>query len=329
MNIAEFSIRKNVIVLVFTVLMVVAGLKSYNSLSRLEDPEFTIKEAIITTPYPGATAKEVEEEVSNVLEKALQEMGQLDYVRSRSSRGISMIKAIIRDQFDKNSLPQVWDELRRKINDAQRQLPPGAGPSLVNDDFGDVFGVYLALSGEGYSYAELEDFAEFMKRELLLVQDVKKITFYGVQPEVIYVELSRQKMSELGITYQEIYSSLGAKNLVADAGNITLGTEFIPINPTGEFTSEEQFGDLLISGQGSERLIYLKDVAEIKRDYQDPSSTLMRHNGKKAVGMGISTIAGGNVVDMGTAIEKRPKRTLFSDSCRNGIWHYSPTGGIG
>jgi len=124
MNIAEFSIRKNVITLVLTVLMLVGGIISYGNLSRLEDPEFTIKEAIVLTPYPGATSHEVEEEVSNVLEKAVQELGQLDYVRSQSKRGISTLKVIIKDQYDKHSLPQVWDELRRKINDAQIKLPP-------------------------------------------------------------------------------------------------------------------------------------------------------------------------------------------------------------
>ena len=129
--------------------MAVVGALAFNSLSRLEDPEFTIKEATITTPYPGASAAEVEEEVTNVIERAAQELGQLDYVESRSSRGLSIVKVIMKDRYDKFSLPQVWDELRRKVNDYQMQLPPGAGPSIVNDDFGDVYGVYVAITGEG------------------------------------------------------------------------------------------------------------------------------------------------------------------------------------
>lgn len=310
MNIAEFSIRKNVITLVFIVLMLAGGILSYGNLSRLEDPEFTIKEAIVLTPYPGASSHEVEEEVSNVLEKAVQELGQLDYVRSQSKRGFSTLKVIIKDQYDKVSLPQVWDELRRKINDAQIKLPPGAGPSIVNDDFGDVYGIFLTLSGEGYSYKELKDTAEFLRKELLLAQDVKKIVFYGIQPEVVYVEISRSRMSEIGITYDQIYSALRAKNLVADAGWLKLGPEFIPINPTGEFTSEQQFGDLLISGEGSDRLIFLKDVATIKRDYKDPPDNIIRNNGKPAIGIGISTLSGGNVVNMGNAIEKRLQELL-------------------
>ncbi|MCA9808886.1 MAG: efflux RND transporter permease subunit, partial [Candidatus Dadabacteria bacterium] len=147
MNIAEYSIKKSVITITLTIVCVYLGIQSFQSLPRLEDPEFTIKEAIIVTPYPGATAAEVEEEVTNVIEKAVQEMGQLKRVESTSSRGLSTVKAVIKDEYDKKSLPQVWDELRRKVNDYQSQLPPGAGPSLVNDDYGDVYGVYLAITG--------------------------------------------------------------------------------------------------------------------------------------------------------------------------------------
>lgn len=183
MNIAEWSLNKHVITWVMTVLMLVLGISSFGNLSRLEDPEFTIKEAVIYTPYPGASAVEVEEEVSNVIEKAAQELGQLDYVESRSSRGLSIVKAYIKKKYDKDSLPQVWDELRRKVNDAQGKLPPGAGPSLVNDDFGDVYGIYIALTGDGYNQKEMHEFAKFLQRELLTVKDVKRIILHGVQKE--------------------------------------------------------------------------------------------------------------------------------------------------
>jgi multidrug efflux pump subunit AcrB len=307
MNIAEFSINKKVITLTLTALLIVAGIKSFDSLSRLEDPEFTIKEAIVITKYPGASAAEVAEEVTNVIEKACQEMGQLDFIESTSKRGFSQVKVVIKDKYDKASLPQVWDELRRKINDNQRFLPPGAGPSLVNDDFGDVYGVYFALTGEGYTDKEIYDVADFLKRELLLAQDVKKIVMYGVQPEVIYVEMARQKMAELGISQYDIYNALQAKNLPVDSGMMKLGQEYIPINPTGEFRSEKEFGDLLISGKDPNRLIYLKDVASVVRGYKDPPDTILRFNGKPAIGIGISTVMGGNVVTMGEAIDKRLK----------------------
>ncbi len=310
MNIAEFSIKKNIITWVSAAILVVVGLMSYRALPRLEDPEFTIKEAIVLTPYPGASAAEVETEVSNVIEKAVQQLGQLEYVQSRSTRGMSMIKAKIKDKYDRASLPQVWDELRRKVTDAQTNLPPGAGPSIVNDDFGDVYGIYIAISGEGYTYRELWDFVDLLQRELLLVQDVKKITVYGKQPEVVYVEMSRTKMAQLGISPEMIYSALTAKNIPVEAGRVEVGDFLVPINPTGEFKSEQDFGGLLISTLGSGRQIYLQDVATIRRGYQDPPSKLLFFDGERAIGLAISTVEGGNVVTMGEAIEKRLKELV-------------------
>lgn len=312
MNIAQYSINNKVVTITLTVLFLIAGFLSYANLSKLEDPEFTIKEAIITTPYPGASAEEVAEEVSNIIEKACQELGELMRVESISERGMSTVKATIKDKYDKKSLPQVWDVLRRKVNDYQSQLPPGAGPSLVNDDFGDVYGIYFAISGADYSYAELEDYADFFKRELLTVQDVKKIALYGNRPEVVYVEISRDKMAHLGITPSEIFDTLKAKNLAVDSGRINIDTEYVPINPTGEFKSEQQFGDLLISSKSPGKLIYLKDVATIKRGYKEPPNTILRVNGKPSVGIGISTVYGGNVVTMGEALKERFAQLLSS-----------------
>jgi len=304
MNIAEWSIRNKVITWVLTLLMVAVGYTSFFNLSWLEDPEFTIKDAVIITPYPGASAAEVEEEVTNVIEKAAQQMGQLKYVESQSSRGMSIVQVTMKDKYDAASLPQVWDELRRKVNDAQRHLPPGAGPSLVNDDFGDVYGVYVAITSEGYSYKETYEFAKYLQRELLHATDVKRIVLYGNQPEAIYIEMRREKMAEFGISPQDIYNALSAKNLVAPAGNITLGQEYIPVNPTGEFTSEKQFGDLLISSKGTEskHLVFLRDIADIKRDYQEPAKNYLRFNKKPAIGLAISTVQGGNVVTMGESL---------------------------
>ncbi|MBT8429071.1 MAG: efflux RND transporter permease subunit, partial [Gammaproteobacteria bacterium] len=295
MNIAEWSIRNNVITWVMTVLMVVVGVVSFTKLSLLEDPEFTIKEAMIITPYPGASAAEVEEEVTNVIEQAVQTLGQLKYVESRSSRGISSVKAVIKDQYDKDTLPQVWDELRRKVGDAAvlGKLPPGAGPSLVNDDFGDVYGVYVAMTGDGYSYKEIYEFAKFMKRELLKVPGVKRIELYANQPEVVYIEMRRDKMTQFGVSPDDIYAALRAKNLPADSGYLRIGQEFIPVNPTGEFQSEQEFGNLLISSSGTNQ-VYLRDVAEIRRGYQEPASTLMRFDGVASIGFALSAAAGVN-----------------------------------
>jgi len=307
MNIAEWSIRRSVITWVMTILFLVVGWISFNNLSRLEDPEFTIKDAVIITPYPGAAAAEVETEVSNVIEKACQEMGQLERVESRSSRDLSIVQVTMKDKYDKKSLPQVWDELRRKVNDYQRQLPPGAGPSIVNDDFGDVYGVFLAITGEGYTYKEMYEYAKFLQRELLKAQDVKRIVFYGVQPEAIYIEMRREKMAQFGVAPTDIYNALRAKNIPASAGYLPLGKEYIPISPTGEFRSEQEIGDLLIKGRGpeSKSTVYLRDVADIQRGYQEPPDTLLRYDGKSAIGLAISTVLGGNVTTMGESLDKR------------------------
>ncbi len=302
---AVWSLRNRTTILVLTFALLVGGLAAYQKLSRLEDPEFTIKQAVVLTPYPGATAAEVEEEVSNKVELAVQRLGQLREVESTSYRGYSEIKATIKDHYTKNDLPQVWDELRRKVNDMQGELPPRAGPSVVNDDFGDVWGVFFAVYGPDYSFAELKEFAKLLRRELLLVQDVAKVEFWGDRTEAVYVEPNRERMSQLGIHPAVIIQNLRTKNVVADAGSVQVGTEFLPIDPTGTFTSEEQFGNLLISGNEKQAQIFLKDVANVHRGYVEPPVKVLRYDGKPAIGIGISTVKGGNAVVMGEAIDRR------------------------
>jgi multidrug efflux pump subunit AcrB len=303
-NIAQFFIERRVTTLVLTLVMLGAGMVSYEGLSRLEDPEFTIKDALVITPYPGASAAEVEEEISDRLETAVQKMGQLKRVVSKSDRGLSTLTVTIKDKYDKTKLPQVWDELRRKVNDAQKDLPPGAGRSLVIDDYGDVYGIFIAVYGNDYSYAELKDVVDLLRREFLLVQDVGKIDTYGERTEAVYVELNRDRMSQLGISEDVIINELRQKNAVADAGRVKVGQEFITINPTGVITSVEQFAAILISGKGAQQ-IYLRDVANVRRGYVEPQSNLIRYDGASAIGLGISTVSGGNVVEMGVALNKR------------------------
>jgi multidrug efflux pump subunit AcrB len=190
-NIAQFFIEQRVTTLVLTVVMIGAGLVSYQGLSRLEDPEFTIKDALVITSYPGASAAEVEKEISDPLEISVQKMGQVKRVVSRSERGLSTLTVTMKDKYDKFALPQVWDELRRKIGDAKADLPPGAGVPLVIDDYGDVYGIFVAVYGEGYTYAELKDVVDMLRRELLLVEGVGKIDTFGERVEAVYVELKR------------------------------------------------------------------------------------------------------------------------------------------
>ncbi|MBR6586703.1 MAG: efflux RND transporter permease subunit, partial [Kiritimatiellae bacterium] len=200
MNIAESCIRKATVTISLAVALALAGVMSYFRLGRLEDPEFTIKSAQIITSYPGATAVEVAEEVTDKLEIAVQQLGQLKRVTSTSCPGKSIILVEIEDCYSKNDLPQIWDELRRKVNDAKGSLPKGCGEPLVCDDYGDVYGVYYAIYGDGYTYAELKEHAKLLQRELLLCDDVAKIELIGDVREIVSFEISRSKMANLGIT---------------------------------------------------------------------------------------------------------------------------------
>jgi len=304
MNIAKFFIERRVITLVLTFVMLGAGMSSYNKLSRLEDPEFTIKDALVVTPYPGASAAEVEKEVSDRLEKAVQQMGQLKRVVSKSDRGLSTLTVTIKDKYKKGDLQQVWDELRRKVGDVQQDLPPGVGESIVVDDYGDVYGIFVAVYGDGYSYAEIKDVVDLLRTELLLVEDVGKIDTFGERTEAIYVELDRDRMSQMGLSDDVIVNELRQKNLVANAGRVKVGPEFITLNPTGGIETVEQFESILISGGGDQQ-IYLRDVANVRRGYVEPQQSLLRYDGRPAIGLGISTVSGGNVVSMGQALTKR------------------------
>ena len=304
MNIARFWIENRVVTLVLTTVMLGGGLSAFQGMSRLEDPEFTIKDALVLTPYPGASAAEVEEEVTDEIEEAAQKLGQLKELESRSERGLSTVTVTMKDRYDRAGLPQVWDELRRKVGDAQRKLPPGAGPSLVIDDYGDVFGVFVAVFGEEYEYAELKRFTDLLRKEFLLVEDVAKIESFGERVEAIFVELQRDRMAQLGIPPAVIIDELQRKNVVTDAGRVKVGPEFIAVVPTGEVRSVEQFESILIS-RGREEQIYLRDVAEVSRGYVEPPDHLLRYDGKFAIGLGISTVSGGNVVVMGEALAAR------------------------
>lgn len=303
MKLVAYFINNRVVTLVITVLMIGMGISSYNSMSRLEDPEFTIKDALIVTAYPGASAEEVEQEVTDEIEQAAQKLGQVDQVTSRSERGLSTVTVTIQDKYDKATLPQVWDELRRKVSDAQGRLPPGAQPSVVIDDYGDVYGVFVVLYGEEYSYAELKDVMDDLRTELLLVEDVAKIDVLGENPEAIYVELNRERMAQIGVPAAAVIQELQRRNVVHDAGRVQVGREFIALNPTGEVDSIEDIEAIRISA-GNEQ-IRLRDIAEVRRGFTEPQKEIVRFNGKRGIAMGISTKSGGNVVTMGAALQKR------------------------
>ena len=305
MSPGEFSVRNDRVVYVAMLFVLVGGIVAYRQMGRLEDPEFTIKEALIITPYPGASAEEVAKEVTNPIESALQQLGQLKRVDSESSRGMSVVTAVIKDRFHRDAIPQVWDELRRKVGDVQPLLPPSVrGRSMVIDDFGDVYGIFLAITGDGYSFPELRRYAEFLRRELLLAPNVKKVELFAAQREVVFLETSRQRLAQLGINEEQIYSHLQARNVAADGGRVRVGDQHIALDPQGGFRSADDMLDLVIGSDQTGRQLFLRDVASLERGDQDPPRRLLRHDGKPAIGLGISTVQGGNVVTMGEGVRR-------------------------
>ncbi|MGB5374250.1 MAG: efflux RND transporter permease subunit, partial [Polyangiales bacterium] len=304
MNLTDFSLRNRTLVIVLTFGALYAGFKSFNSLPRLEDPEFTIKEALVITPYPGATPYEVEEEVSDELELAIQKLGKIKRIESRNVPGMSTITVEMRSTVKSKELPQVWDELRRKVGDAQANLPPGAGPSIVNDDYSDVYGVFFALSGDEYSYRELYDVAKMLRKELVLVKDVAKVELFGVVPEVIYIEFDRERLSQISISPDVIANQLVAEGVVVDAGRVRAGPEYLSIQPDSLIDSSQDLGNILIS-QGDTSQTRLRDIANIKRGYKDPVRSKLHMDGHNAIGIGVSTETGGNVVTMGEGVKQR------------------------
>lgn len=305
MRITEFAISKKTVSYFIVLILIGGGILSYQGLGQLEFPSFTIKTALVATPYPGASAEEVEQEVTDRIETAIQQMSQVKEVRSMSQTGLSIIYVDIKNHYFSDTIPQIWDELRRKVSDIQTQLPPGAGPAMVNDDFGDVYGVFFAVTGDGYTYEELKDHVDFLKRELLLVKDVASVDIWGDQQEAVYLTISRSRMAELGISMEAIVNTLNLQNQIVDSGRVEVASDQIRISPNGEFQSVADLGELLVRSDNSGNLVFLKDVVDIERGYTDPPSWMMFYNGNPALGLGVATVDGGNVVDMGQAVRKR------------------------
>ncbi|MEM6485691.1 MAG: efflux RND transporter permease subunit, partial [Pseudomonadota bacterium] len=313
MSLAETAVRYRAVTYFASFVLMAAGFASFFQLGQLEDPDFTIKTAKVTTLYPGASAEEVELEVSDRIELKLQQLKQLDYIESESRAGVSIVTVNIKPSYGGDLLPQVFDELRRKVADVQAELPPGVVPSSVNDEFGDVYGHVVTLVGDGFSYAELEDYAKLLKRELSVLEGVAKVDFWGTQDEVVFLEVSESTLSQLGITADVIEQTLSNQNTVVDAGSLDIQERRLRIAPSGNFDSVEAIAGLTVTGgdpgatlgRSATELIRIRDVARVRRGYADPPSTLLRYNGRPAIGLSVSNIPAVNVVEMGARIDRR------------------------
>ncbi|MEM6159417.1 efflux RND transporter permease subunit [Erwinia sp. P6884] len=305
MDISRQFINNPIRVWLAILLLGIGGIFALLNIGRLEDPAFTIKTAVIITHYPGASAQQVEEEVTLPLENALQQLPYLDNVSSISSNGLSQITVNIESRYHSSQLPQIWDELRRRVDDATRFFPPGVTVPFVNDDFGDVFGFFFTISGNSFSNQELAQYAEQLRRELVLVPGVGKVAIGGTIPPQINVDVSTTEMSARGITLNQLSSVLNRLNVVSNAGEIKSGTESIRLHPTGEFESLEELGDLLVSPTGGAGTTRLSDIATLSRGFSESPSNIYHANGRPALSMGVSFIAGVNVMKAGQALEAR------------------------
>lgn len=305
MNPAEFAIRNRLLSVLCIVLVLLGGALAYENMARFEDPEFIIREAVVVTPYPGATPQEVAEEVTETLETAIQEMGEVKEIRSESIDSMSRITVEIKyaQSPSREALQLIWTKLRNRVRDAQSQLPPGALEPIVNDDFGDVYGIYYLLTGDGYTPRELYEYAKELRTDLLSVDDVAKVAIDGHQSEAIYLEISRERAAALGISVEQVFADLAQQNAVVPGGAVRIGDRRVLIQPNGSIESVEALKNTVVSTPAAETVVYLSDVANIRRDYRDPAEFLNRYNGKPAIAIGVSNIPGANVVAMGDEID--------------------------
>jgi multidrug efflux pump subunit AcrB len=309
MNVADVSLRYRLIVTIVSLAVVVGGWRAYQRLGRLEDPAFPIKQAVVTAMYRGATPLEVAEEVTDVLERHIQQLGQVDYLESISSHGKATVKVFIKGQHRGDELPQIWDELRRKAQAAEREFPPGAGPAMVDDDFGDVYGVLFYVYGDGFDLVELNEYAKTLRRELLLVQDVASVTVLGGPREEIFIEVPRARLVQLGASLQQIVAAFEGRGAVVSAGDVLSGDRRLQIEPTGGLTSVDEIRQTQIA-TGAGHTVRLGEFARVERGLSEPPSVVLRYNGHPAIALGVATVAGGNVVTMGQAVQARLNELL-------------------
>ena len=305
MDFAKFSLKNKLLIYVLTILAVAYGLIVYDKIGKLQDPEFTIKDALVITNYPGATALEVEKEVSDRLEETIQTLPYVKKIITKNISGQSFIIVSMKDKYKSKDLQQIWDELRKKISSTY--LPPRVGTPYINDDFGDVYGIMLSIYGDDYSYEELKDYVDFLKKELILVEGVGKVDTFGEQQRALIVEINKEKLSQLGISKSTIIQELYLKNLIPNFGKVNVGTEFIRVNADG-FNSVKDLENIVIKGNNSNSQIFLKDIATIKDTYQEPYSEILKYDGHNSIAIGISTTKGGNVVKMGELINDKLKQ---------------------
>ncbi len=300
MTITEAAIRYNRVTIMALTTLVLAGLGAFYSLPRAEDPSFIVKTALVTTYLPGASPERMELLVSDKIEEVVQEIPELDFVRSDSRTGVSLVFVNIRPEF--KTMRPIWDDLRRKVERVAPDLPSGVVGPFVDDEFGDVYPVMISVMGDGYTLAELKDVADQVRDELLRLEMVAKVDVYGAQEERIFIEYDNARLAEVGLSPSQLQGILASQNILLSGGTVTVDGEDIALEPSGSFASVDDLRRTLIEVPGSGAVLYLGDLAHIYRGTVDPPSSLMHTNGERSLGLAVSMREGGNVTELGDEV---------------------------
>ena len=301
-NLSQWAIEHPALTRYLMVVLMVLGMASYFQLGQDEDPPFTFRAMVVRTYWPGATAQQVAEQVTDKLERTLQEVPYADKIRSYSKPGESQIIFQIKDYSKPADVPNVWYSVRKKIGDIRYTLPQGVQGPFFNDEFGDVFGVIYALDAPGFNPAEVKKFADDVRQQLLRVKDVAKVEQFGVQDEKIFVEIPQKRLVQLGLDLSAVLSQLGQENAIENAGTIQTPVDVLQVRIDGQFETDEQLRAMPIRGSSGQQ-VKLGDIAKVKRGYVDPAVVKVHHQGKDVIALGVSMAKGGDIIALGKALE--------------------------
>src|SRR5688572_15433884 len=305
-NLSEWALRNRTLVVYAMLVLGLVGIMSYRNLGQSEDPPFTFKAMVVRTVWPGATSEEVARQVTERIEKSLMTTGKYEFIRSYSRPGESQVIFMARDSLPAGEIPELWYQVRKKIGDIKPTLPEGTIGPFFNDEFGDTFGNIYALTGKGFDYAVLKDYAERVELELQRVPDVGKIELVGLQDEKIWIEVSNTKLATLGIPLSAVKDALEQQNAMVPAGFFEAPTERVQLRITGGFGSVDEIRDFPIRAGG--RTIRLADVATVTRGFSDPAAPRMRFMGEDAIGIAVAMKDGGDILKLGQTLEAEFKR---------------------
>jgi multidrug efflux pump subunit AcrB len=309
-NLSSWTLRHQALVVFLLVLITFFGIVSYGRLAQSEDPPFTFKVMVVRTFWPGASARQVQEEVTDRIARKLQETPDVDFLRSYSRPGESTLFFTIKDTAPPSQVPATWYQVRKKVGDIANTLPTGIQGPFFNDEFGDVYTNIYALEGDGFSFAQLHDYAERLRIELLRVHDVNKVDFIADQDQRVYVEIPNAQLAKLGLTPQQIADAVNAQNAVAGSGVFTTANDRVYVRPSGQFQDVDKIGDTLIRVNG--RVVRLGDIAAIQRGYVDPPEQYMRFQNQPVLGIGVTMAPSGDVVALGKALDAQTARLRAS-----------------